>query len=96
MNHFWCSDKKDLNMFIQTAMPNDMFIYYRGYLNETLLGRAFGKEIYDLAVKGLGYLVRKRSREYIGFDYFFIKASKRPNLKLVPLSDEKLAELDRV
>lgn len=96
MTTFWCCEKGDMNWFIQTAQPGEMFTYYSGYLYETLLGKALGSEIYKLAVKGVVYLVRKRSDKYLGFDYIIIKASKTPIISLVPLTSEKLAELGRV
>lgn len=91
----WCCDIKDLNYFVANALPNEKFIYYSGYLEEHLLGRALGKDIYNMAVKGLVYLVRSRSARYIGFDYYMIKASKKPVIKLVPFTEAKLAEMGR-
>lgn len=96
MNDFYCCEKNDFTMFLETSAPNSRFIYFKGYLHEPLVGRALGKEIYRLAKKGVIYLVRRRSYEYIGFEYIAIKASKKPVLSLVPFSDEKLAELGKV
>jgi hypothetical protein len=82
-------------MFLEKSAPNQRFIYYSGYIFETLSGRVLGKEIYLLAQKGLVYLAQKKSIQYYGYDYFIIKASKRPIIKLIPFSDTKLAEQKR-
>lgn len=96
MTTFWCCEKGDLNWFLKNAIPGQMFIYYKGYMYDSLLGKALGSEIYKLAIKGLVYLVQKRSSDYRGFNYYLIKASKPPIISLVPLTDEKLAELGKV
>lgn len=96
MTTFWCCEKGDINVFLQTASPHEMFLYYSGYLYDNLLGRALGKEIYNFAIKGKVYLVQKRSAKYLGYDYFMIKASKQPVISLVPFTEQKLMEMGKV
>ena len=93
---FYCAEKEELNLFLKEAAPLAKFVYYSGYLESHLLGRALGGEIYEKATKGIVYLVRQRSVQHQGFDYICIKASRPPVFKLVPLSDQKKAELTRV
>ena len=96
MSSFYCAEKEELNLFLKEARPLTKFVYYSGYLDSHLLGRALAGEIYEKATKGIVYLVRQRSVAHQGFDYICIKASKPPVIKLVPLSDEKKTELAKV
>lgn len=96
MTTYWCCEKNDITMFLEQSQPNQMFNYYSGYIQDHLVGRALRTEIYKLATKGLVYLVQRRSFNYMGFDYIMIKASKKPVIQLVPFSDTKLAELEKV
>jgi len=81
----------ELKSFINTAKPNDKFIYYTGFsLTQTIMSNELRKITYEYAVKGEVYLVQKRYQNT--FDFMVIKASKNPIYKLIPFSDEKRKE----
>lgn len=84
----------ELKEFINTANPNDKFIYYTGFsLTDSIMAKELKRVTYEYATKGEVYLVQKRFQG--AFDFIVIKASRPPMYKLVPLSDEKLRETVR-
>lgn len=90
---YWCCELSDINKFIQEAQPGQKLVYFKGYLYETLLGRSIQSIVYKYATKGLVYLFQKKTVGIVyGYDYIMVKASKKPVITLVPLSDEKIAE----
>lgn len=82
-----CMDLDELKLFVNTAKPNSMVVYFTGaHLHDTTVSKIVGNFIYDEAVKGRVYLVRRRTLEYPSFfDYMAIKASRYPRVRLVPL-----------
>jgi hypothetical protein len=84
----WVAEIPDIHKFIIVAKPNDRFSYYIGQdLSDSIMSRKVATMIYDYAVKGIVYLVRKRYKNDRSlFEYIAIKASSPPNKKLVPLA----------
>jgi hypothetical protein len=90
-----CCELTALNEWLVRAQPNDKFIYYTGQsVQDTVLSREVGKQVYKYATRGLVYLVQLRSSGYyFDFDHYLIKASNPPAYSLVPYADEKTEEL---
>lgn len=91
-------DIKEITTFVDKATPNDKFTYYTGFnLKDSLLSEQLQMMVYKYSVRGSVYLVQGRHRLYPGmFNYIMIKASYPPLSKLVPFSDEKLDDLQKV
>lgn len=89
----WVCDPIDIKRFVDGgAKPKAKFLYYYGSsLQDSLLATQIGKLAYQASQKGYVYLVQKRIRSH-EYEYYMIKASRYPAIKLVPLTDEKLAE----
>ena len=93
-----CCDFSVLKEWIDTAQPNSKIIYFTGQgIGDSILSTQIGNYVYQESTKGKVYLVRKRTHEMLGeFDYMCIKASRPPVDKLVPFSDEKLKDYERI
>ncbi len=93
----WCCELSDLKMWAARATPNDKLLYYTGMsVQDTLISKEVGRLAYELAQRGLVYLVQKRSLGYhYEFNHFLVKASPNPAHSLVPFGDEKLEQLRR-
>ena len=90
-----CCELTTLNEWVERAKPNEKFIYYTGQsVQDTVLSREVGKQVYQYAMRGLVYLVQLRSSNYyFDFDHYLIKASSPPVYQLVPFADEKTEQL---
>lgn len=90
-----CCELTTLNEWLEKAKPNDRFIYYTGQsVQDTVLSREVGKQVYKYAIRGAVYLVQHRSSGYyFDFDHYLIKASNPPVYSLVPYADEKTEQL---
>ena len=76
-------------LWIEKANRRDKFMYYEGeYLHQTLSGIQVQKLTYQLAEKGVIYLVQKRIGKSSRFGYIAIKASKDPYERLLPVTPD--------
>lgn len=91
----WYCELSELQKFVDTAKPREMFRYYTGpCIQNSLLAKNIGSVAYDEASRGNIYLVQKRRSDHTPyFDYFAIKASKPPVYRLIPLPVGKISEL---
>lgn len=90
----WVCDPIDIRRFVDGgAKPRSKLLYYYGFSisSDSLLSGQIGKLAYKASQKGYVYLVQKKIKDH-EYEYYMIKASRYPVIRLVPLSDEKREE----
>jgi hypothetical protein len=84
----WVAEIPDIHKFLVSAKSNNVFTYFIGQdLSDSIMSRKVANMVYNYAVNGMVYLVRKRYKNDRSlFEYILIKASSPPSKKLVPLA----------
>lgn len=89
-----CAELYEIRKFIEFASPNERMLYATcKSLQDSILTKNIANLIYDDAVKGIVYLVQTRNpNDRSFFDYYIIKASKIPVVRLVPYPKDILVD----